>query len=202
MRFLALFLIVFAGVGAFAQSGRIAQRTRLLRLKRPHRVLRPSPPSSRCLTRRMVISRQRPPSLTRRKCRLANGFLRRQSSNSGSWPQNMPRRPRPAKTLAGEDFYYLGMLHWIAENLDGTAENLRKFIVIPDADAGRRRQTARSIVVVVLAKQKKLDEAETLLAEYLKNRADKTDRTLADGGRAGQGVSGPKGFCPDGSARR
>src|SRR4051812_32759710 len=32
------------------------------------------------------------------------------------------------KDLAGDDLYYLGMLHWIAENLDGTAENLRKFV--------------------------------------------------------------------------
>ena len=29
--------------------------------------------------------------------------------------------------LAGEDLYYLGMLHWIAANLDGTAGSLRKY---------------------------------------------------------------------------
>ena len=32
------------------------------------------------------------------------------------------------KDLAGDDLYYLGMLYWIPENLDGTADNLRKFI--------------------------------------------------------------------------
>src|SRR4051812_14988959 len=26
------------------------------------------------------------------------------------------------ENLAGDDFYYLGMLHWVAENLDGTLE--------------------------------------------------------------------------------
>src|SRR5688500_8241327 len=31
------------------------------------------------------------------------------------------------KDLAGEDLYYLGMLHWIAVNLDGTIDSLQKF---------------------------------------------------------------------------
>ncbi len=85
------------------------------------------------------------------------------------------------KDLAGEDFYYLGMLHWIAENLDGTTENLRKFVAIDNA-AADRRQTARSILAVVLAKQKKLDEAETLIAEYLKSEPKKmTERARMEG---------------------
>jgi hypothetical protein len=37
--------------------------------------------------------------------------------------------------LAGEDFYFLGMLHWIAENNDGTAEALKKFISVENANA-------------------------------------------------------------------
>lgn len=77
------------------------------------------------------------------------------------------------KNLAGEDFYYLGMLHWIAENLDGTTNNLRKFIAFEGA-VPDRRQTARSIVVVVFAKQKKLLDAEDLLSEYLKTEPRKT----------------------------
>jgi thiol-disulfide isomerase/thioredoxin len=70
------------------------------------------------------------------------------------------------KDLSTDDFYYLGMLHWIAENLDGAAENLTKFSSATDA-ATDRSQTARSIVVVILAKQKKLTDAEKALAEYL-----------------------------------
>src|ERR1044071_9319106 len=30
--------------------------------------------------------------------------------------------------LAGDDFYYLGMLHWIADNAEKALENLRKFL--------------------------------------------------------------------------
>jgi thiol-disulfide isomerase/thioredoxin len=74
--------------------------------------------------------------------------------------------------VAGEDLYYLGMLHWIAENLDGTVESLRKFVALADA-AAERRQTARSIITVVLAKQKKVDEAEAVLSEYLRSEPKK-----------------------------
>ena len=85
------------------------------------------------------------------------------------------------RELAGDDFYYLGMLNWIAENLDGTAENLEQFIAIADADAARK-QTARSVVTVTLAKQKKLDAAEALLAEYIKNDPKKlTERARMEG---------------------
>lgn len=70
------------------------------------------------------------------------------------------------KDLSTDDRYYVGMLHWIALNLDGTIENLAKFIVAPDADA-LRAQKARYTVVVSLAKQHKTDTAEKLLAEYL-----------------------------------
>ncbi len=71
------------------------------------------------------------------------------------------------KDLAGEDLYYLGMLHWIAENMEGTAESLKRFIAEPTA-AAERRQTARSITIVALAKQRKTDEAEAILADYQK----------------------------------
>ncbi|MFN0279319.1 MAG: redoxin domain-containing protein [Pyrinomonadaceae bacterium] len=77
------------------------------------------------------------------------------------------------KDLNGEDFYYVGMLYWIPENLEGTADNLRKFIAF-DGATPERRQSARAIVVVVLAKQKKLDDAETLLSEYLKSEPVKS----------------------------
>lgn len=71
------------------------------------------------------------------------------------------------QNLAGEDFYNLGLLHWIAENLDGTAENLEKFLVT-DSPASDRSQTSRSILVVIYAKQKNFEKAAKILSEYLK----------------------------------
>jgi len=74
--------------------------------------------------------------------------------------------------LAGEDFYYIGMLHWIADNLDGTVENLRKFVGDERAPT-ERAQTARSIMAVTLAKQSKLTDAEKVLADYLAKEPQK-----------------------------
>lgn len=72
------------------------------------------------------------------------------------------------KDLAGEDFYYLAMLHWIAENMDGMAESLQKFIATENPSA-EKIQTSRSYLVIIFARQKKFEDAEKFLNEYLKN---------------------------------
>jgi thiol-disulfide isomerase/thioredoxin len=69
--------------------------------------------------------------------------------------------------LAGEDFYYLGMLHWIAENAEVSAETLRKFFA-SENPAAEKMQLARPIVAVDAARRKNFDEAEKSLADYLK----------------------------------
>ncbi len=97
------------------------------------------------------------------------------------------------KELSADDQYYLGMLHWIAENMDGTSAALQKFLA-SDSPEAARRQTARSVVVVVLAKQKKLDEAETLLAEYLKNEPVKLTERSRMGGELAKAYQAAKDF--------
>ena len=77
------------------------------------------------------------------------------------------------ENLSTDDFYYLGMLHSLAENADGAGEALRKFLATENPNA-EKAQTARSVLVTVAARQKKFDEAEKLLAEYLKNEPLKT----------------------------
>jgi thiol-disulfide isomerase/thioredoxin len=67
--------------------------------------------------------------------------------------------------LSGEDAYYVGLLHWIAENMDGTTEFLQRFLTSPD-EKPERMQNARSILVYVFAKQKKFDDSLKYLAEY------------------------------------
>lgn len=74
--------------------------------------------------------------------------------------------------LEGEDHYYLGMLHWIAENLDGAIEAFSQYLNLEGADRSKL-QTARSILVVSLAKQKKAADAETILATYLRSEPQK-----------------------------
>jgi len=83
--------------------------------------------------------------------------------------------------LTPEDHYYLGLLHWIAENLEGTAANLIQFVE-SENPAADHSQTARSLIAVIRAKQGKLEDAEKLLAEYLANDPKKlTERARMEG---------------------
>jgi thiol-disulfide isomerase/thioredoxin len=72
------------------------------------------------------------------------------------------------RNLSDDDFYYFGMLHWIAENGDGASENLQKFLAAEKSPT-EKTQSARSILVIVAARRKNFDEAEKMLVEYLKN---------------------------------
>jgi len=74
--------------------------------------------------------------------------------------------------LSGEDFFYLGLLNRIAANDDATTGNLRKFLATENPSP-EKVQTARSHLVVISAKQKRFDEAEKLLAEYVKSKPTK-----------------------------
>ncbi|MGI8670482.1 MAG: redoxin family protein [Aridibacter sp.] len=73
------------------------------------------------------------------------------------------------ENLAGEDFYYLGRLHWLATNSDDSSVAFEKFLSTPSNNA-EKMQTARSVVVVISATQKDFAKAEKTLADYLKNQ--------------------------------
>ncbi|HSI87480.1 MAG TPA: TlpA disulfide reductase family protein [Pyrinomonadaceae bacterium] len=67
--------------------------------------------------------------------------------------------------LSADDIYYRGLLHWIAENYDGTASNLSAYAGRADA-APDRAQTALSIAVIANAKLKQMDAAVDQIAKY------------------------------------
>lgn len=71
------------------------------------------------------------------------------------------------QNLTSEDTYYLAMLNWLADNSEKADENFRKFLATENPPADKT-QTARSVVIVVAARNKNFDEAEKLLGEYLK----------------------------------
>ena len=70
--------------------------------------------------------------------------------------------------LTYDDFYFFGMLHWLAGNTDGATENLQKFLAKADR-IPERIQTSRSVLTIIDARQKNFTEAEKLLDDYLKN---------------------------------
>lgn len=71
------------------------------------------------------------------------------------------------KDLAGEDFFYSGLLNWLAGNLDRTQEEMSKYLAT-ESPAAEKAQAARARVVIVLSRQKKFEEAEKILADYMK----------------------------------
>ena len=81
------------------------------------------------------------------------------------------------KDLANADFYFLGMLHWIAENNDGAGEALKKFLASEKPDA-EKSQAARSVLVILAARKKSFDGAEKFLSEYLNNDPTKSRERL------------------------
>lgn len=81
------------------------------------------------------------------------------------------------KPQNGEDLYNLGLLHWVAENLDGAATNLRRFLGL-EGNSPENLQTARSIVAVVSAKQRNFEDALKLIAEYQANKPVKQSELL------------------------
>lgn len=67
--------------------------------------------------------------------------------------------------LTTEDVYYKALLHWISENLERTATSLAEYLARTDT-VGEKAQTARSLIVVIYAKQKNFEDATRYLVEY------------------------------------
>lgn len=103
--------------------------------------------------------------------RLYQETLREQRQLAAKYAAVLTARAASAAGLADEDFYYLGMLHWIAENFDGADETLRKFLTATEnaASLPEKRQTARSALTVAAARKKNFAEAEKFLNDYLRS---------------------------------
>ncbi|CAN5702835.1 hypothetical protein BH24ACI3_BH24ACI3_01800 [soil metagenome] len=96
--------------------------------------------------------------------------------------------------LSAEDIYYRGLLHWIAENLHGTATSLAKYVEMSDATSDKA-QTARSILVVIFAKQKNFDEALSAYAAYGKNSPSRLTETARMNGEIAKAYLFEKDFA-------
>ena len=157
-------LILFLSIAAAAQSGRIA--------------LKPDePPSGTAVASEPSVKQMFEEANSYLKARAAEYQAKKIPYNENLLLQTQREQRQLAakyaaaakarENLAGEDFYYLGLLYWLIENLDGTLGGMSRFLA-SENPAVVQAQTARSLVVVVSAKQKKLEDAEKTLAEYLK----------------------------------
>lgn len=67
----------------------------------------------------------------------------------------------------GIDLYYLGRLHWLAGNASAAGPAFERFLLTPLKGQDEKRQTARSVLVMIAAAEGNLAEAEAVLAKYL-----------------------------------
>ena len=97
--------------------------------------------------------------------------------------------------LSSEETYYLGMLHWIADNLDGARETFSRYLTMSDLPP-EKAQDARAILAVVYARQKQFPAADKTLSEYMKSspvrlsQRGQIEKEIAEGMLAGGDVAG------------
>jgi thiol-disulfide isomerase/thioredoxin len=75
--------------------------------------------------------------------------------------------------LAGEDFYYLGMLYNMADLAGGTLDALKKYMAANPEASGEHAQGARYIVALRAARLDRLEDAESALAAYAGHQPQK-----------------------------
>ncbi|HEV7744949.1 MAG TPA: TlpA disulfide reductase family protein [Pyrinomonadaceae bacterium] len=72
------------------------------------------------------------------------------------------------KSLPEADFYYLGMLHYLAGNADAALAAMRKYLA--GTTSGENAQLARAVVVLFATRQNLIPEAERAVADYSKTQ--------------------------------
>src|SRR5829696_117757 len=75
--------------------------------------------------------------------------------------------------LAGDDLYYLGMLHHVASNADAALSTMRLFL--KDDPDGQKAQAARNVVVLYAVKKDLVSEATAAVEAYARHQPQNPD---------------------------
>jgi len=78
-----------------------------------------------------------------------------------------------ARSLSGDDVYYLGLLHHLAGNADASLAAMRQFLK-KDPD-GQKAQTARNVVVLYAVRKDLFPEANAAVAAYARHQPQSAD---------------------------
>ena len=162
-----LFILAFSAAGIFAQSGRITPKNTTPAVETAIAEINDLT-AEQMFNEAIGYAKTKFAEFEQKKISYSDSLYRKivleQKQLAAKYASALGARPR----LAGDEFYYLGMLHWLADNNDGAMENLQKFLAAKNYTA-ERAQASRSVVVIVSARRKNFGDAERLLAEYLKN---------------------------------
>lgn len=75
--------------------------------------------------------------------------------------------------LAGEDLYYLGLLHHLAADADASLAAMRLFL--KDDAGGQKAQSARNVLVLYAVKKDLIPEAKAAVAAYARHQPQNAD---------------------------
>jgi thiol-disulfide isomerase/thioredoxin len=73
--------------------------------------------------------------------------------------------------LAGIDFFYLGRLYDVADKGEDVIKAMRRFLTEKKDSENAAAQTARYMITIYSVRRKSLDDAESALAEYLRQES-------------------------------
>ena len=165
MRFFAVFILLCSALPAAAQSGRGAAPNATASAAS-------TPSVKQLFDEANNYTKKKFAEFEAKKIKYSEALEQQANREKKQLAAKYASQSQARTDLKGDDLYYLGLLHWIAENLDGTADGLRKFVADPGA-APEKAQTARSLIAVVDAKQSRLNEAVAVWSEYQKSEPKK-----------------------------
>lgn len=76
-----------------------------------------------------------------------------------------------SRYLDASDFYHLGRLYEIADRGDEAVKALRRFLAETSRPESAQAQSSRYIITIYSVRKKSIDEAESMLAEYLRQES-------------------------------
>ena len=168
MKFFVFINLIFLSVCVAAQSGRTAPQGS----QAPAGSVPPTTNVKQLFDEANAYTKNKFAEFEAKKIKYSEALEKQTDREKKQLAAKFATQTRSRTDLKGDDLFYLGLLHWIAENLDGTAESLMKYIADPTA-APEKVQTSRSIIAVVNAKRSGLSQAVETWNEYQKNEPKK-----------------------------
>jgi thiol-disulfide isomerase/thioredoxin len=162
MRFFAILLIFLFTFPGFGQARRIAPQPTAAAA---------SPAGAAVSVKEMfdeanAYNKKKFAEFEQKKIPVSDGLIRQTQQERKQLAARYAAAVVKRTDLTSEETYYLGMLHWIADNLDNTRDAFQKYLGGAEIPA-EKAQDARAIVAAIYARQKQFSSAEKALSEYL-----------------------------------
>ena len=164
-RSLAILILLLGGSLAFGQARRVNPAAP--RPSSEAAAAEPARPVKEMFDEANTYNKVKFAEFEQKKVPVSDGLIARTQLERKQLAAKYAAMIRQRTDLTTEDYYYLGLLHWIAENLDATRETFVKYLSAADLPA-EKAQDARAVVAVIYARQKNFAEAEKMIADYAK----------------------------------